>query len=118
MQRVEDELLAPIAARMPGDNRRPAGDHHLRDIALHQHRAVAVSGRHRVVVAVVTHQRACRNPGWFALAGLLGGWWPRLQGEKIAPQPLADALLMTAHPVIQPLQTALFEMRIEGGEAG
>ncbi len=118
MQRVEDELLALARARVPGDDLCPTGDHHLCDIALHQHRAVAIGGRHRVVVAVVAHQRQCRDPGRFAVAGLTGGRWPRLQGGKIAHQSLADAFLMAANPVIQPLQAALFEMRIEDLEAG
>jgi hypothetical protein len=33
-------------------------------------------------------------------------------------QPLADALGMTADPVIEPLEAALLEMRVELGEAG
>src|SRR3954465_4525985 len=97
MQRVEDELLALIGGRVPGDDRRPAGNHHLPDIAPHQYRAVAIGGRHRVVVAVVAHQRQCRDPGRFALASLIGGWWPRLQGGKITHQPLADTLVMAQY---------------------
>ena len=84
----------------------------------HQYRAMAIGGRYRVVVAVVAYQRQRRDPGRFAVAGLIDCWWPWLQGGKIAHQPLADALLMTANPMIQPFQTALFEMSIEGGKAG
>src|SRR3954447_20191535 len=85
---------------------------------LTHYRAMAIGGRHRVVIAVVAYQRQCRDPGRFAVAGLIGGWGSRLQRRKITHQPLADALVLAANPVIQPLQTALFEMFIECGEAG
>jgi hypothetical protein len=99
VQRVEDEVLARVRALVPGDHLRPAGDHHLLDIALHQHRAVAVGGRHRVVVALITHERERGDPGRPPVAGLIGHRWPRQQGSEVALQPLADALGMTADPI-------------------
>ena len=49
VQRVEDEVLALIGARMTRDLLGAAGDYHLVDIATDQHFAVAIGGRHRVV---------------------------------------------------------------------
>src|ERR1700732_540264 len=57
MQRVEDEVLALVGARMTGDHLGPAGDHHLMDVAADQNLAVAVGSRYRVVGAAIAHQR-------------------------------------------------------------
>ena len=57
MQRVEDEVLAFVGARMTGDHLGPAGDHHLVNVAADQDLAMAVGGRHRVVGAAIAHQR-------------------------------------------------------------
>src|SRR5947208_1244729 len=43
MQRVEDEVLALVGARMTGDHLGPAGDHHLLDIAADQEMARRVA---------------------------------------------------------------------------
>jgi hypothetical protein len=57
MQRVEDDVLALVGARMAGDHLGPAADHHLVDVAADQHVTMAVGGRHRVVGAAIAHQR-------------------------------------------------------------
>ena len=74
MQRVEDEVLALVGARMPGDHLGAAGDHHLVDIAADQNLAVAVGGRHRVVGAAIAHQRQRADPARLLLAGVVGRW--------------------------------------------
>jgi hypothetical protein len=89
VQRVEDEVLARVRALVPGDDLGPAGDHHLLDIALHQHRAVAVGGRHRVVVALVAHEGQRGDPCRPAVAGLIGHGWPWPQDGEVPLQPLA-----------------------------
>ena len=47
MQRVENEVLAFVGARMAGDHLCPAGDHDLLDVAADQNLAVPIGGRHR-----------------------------------------------------------------------
>jgi hypothetical protein len=116
--RVEDEVLAGVGALVLCDDLGAAGDHDLVDVAAHQHRAVAVGGRHRVVVAVVAHQGQRGDPPRPAVAGLVRYGRAHLQGGEVAHQPLADALGMAADPVIEPLEAALLEMRVELGEAG
>ena len=76
---------------MAGDHLGAAGDHHLVDVAAHQHLAVAVGRRHRVVVAPVAHQRQRADPGAAPLAGLVGDRGQRQQRGEVARQPLADA---------------------------
>ena len=43
VQRIEHEVLALVGARMPGDDLRAAGDHHLVHVAAHEHLAVPIS---------------------------------------------------------------------------
>ena len=95
-----------------------ADDDHLVDVAAHQHRAMAVGGRHRIVIALVAHERERGDPPRPAFAGLVRYRRSHLQGGEVAHQPLADGLGMTADPVIEPLEAALLETRIELGEAG
>ncbi len=72
MQRIEDEVLALIGAPMAGDHLGSAADDHFMDVATHQHLAMTIGDRHRVVVAAVAHQgeraHACAHP----LAGIVG----------------------------------------------
>ena len=103
---------------MPRDDLGPAGDQHLLDVAAHQHRTVAVGGRYRVVVAVVAHQRQGRDPPGLAVTCLIGRTRPRLQGGEVTLQPLADALGMAADAVVEPIEAAPLEMRIEGRKVG
>ena len=76
-----------------------------------------MGGRHRVVVALVAHERERGDPGRPAVAGVVGYRWPRQQGGEVALQPLANALGMAAQPVIQPVEAMLLEPRVELGEA-
>ena len=56
VQWVEDEVLALVGPGMTGDLVRCAGDYYFVDITAEQHLTMAIRGRHRVVVAAVTHQ--------------------------------------------------------------
>ena len=84
---------------MPGDDLGATGDHHLVDIAAHQHLAVAVGRRHRVVVEPVAHQRQRGDRRGHLLAGVVGRRQRRLERGKVALQPLADRLVMAAQTV-------------------
>ena len=103
---------------MPRDDLGATADDDLVDVAAHQHRAMAVGGRHRIVVALVAHERERGDPPRPAFAGLVRHGRAHLQSGEVAHQPLADALGMAADAVIEPLEAALLEMRIELGEAG
>ena len=116
MQGIEDDVLARIAALVPGDDLSTAGDDHLVDVAAHQHRAMAIGGRYRIVVALVAHERERGDPPRPAFVGLVRYGRAHLQSGEVADQPLADGLGLTADPVIEPLETALLEMRIESAK--
>ena len=95
-----------------------AGDYHLVDIAADQHFAVAIGGRHRVVIAAVAHQRQRADSRRSLLAGFIGSRRQRQQGGLISHQPLADRLSMTTQPVVQSTPAALQQLRVELSEAG
>src|SRR6185436_9742618 len=71
-----------------------------------------------IVVALVAYEGERGDPCRPAFAGLVRHGWARLQSGEVAPQPFADALGMAADAVIEPLEAALLEIRIELGEAG
>ena len=71
VSRLEDQFLPPVATPMPGDLLTPAHDHDVVDVAFHDHRPVAVGGRHRVVIAAVAHQRQRRDPRRALVAGVV-----------------------------------------------
>ena len=56
VQRVEDEVLAFVGAGMAGDHLGGAADEDLMDVTAHQHLAMAVGDRHRIIIAAVAHQ--------------------------------------------------------------
>lgn len=94
MDWVEDHVFALVAAHMAGNDLAPATDHHFADIAPDPHLLVAEADRHRVIVGPVTHQRLRRD----LPAGLVTGLERRrrqvLHRRQIAPQPLADRLVL------------------------
>ena len=48
MDGVVDEVVPLLGARMPGDDLRPAADHHLVHAAPHQHLPVSLAARLRI----------------------------------------------------------------------
>jgi hypothetical protein len=89
MQRVEDEVLALVGARMTGDHLGPAGDHHHMDIAADQYFAVREGGRHRVA-----HQQLRADPARLLLAGVIGRWRQGVERFQIPNQPFADRFVV------------------------
>lgn len=57
MQSMEDGALAPVAARVAGDDLAPAADDDLPDAAPRPVLLMAAGHRHRVIVAVPAHRR-------------------------------------------------------------
>ena len=92
VQRIEDQLLTPVAATMTGDLLTPADDHDDVHVALHHHVAVAVGGWHRVVVAAVAHQRQRRDPRRARVAGFIRDRRQRQQRGAVAREALPDRL--------------------------
>src|SRR3954465_835815 len=78
---------------------------------------MAISGRHRVVVAVVAHEREGGHARRPAITRIIGRRRQRLQRVQIALEALADALGVSPQPVIQPGQAALFEMGVQRRKA-
>ena len=117
MQRVEDKALAFIGARMTGDHRGSAGDHHLMDIAADYHFPVAIGGRYRVVGAAIAHQRLRADPSRLLFAGVIGCWRQVLEGRQIPRQALADCLVVTAQPIAEPAATTLEQLLVQRREA-
>src|SRR5712671_305892 len=112
MQRVEDEVLALVGARMTGDHLGPAGDHHLVDIAADQYLAVPEGGRHRVLGAAIAHQQGPpssrrRHRALAARRGTL----------QIPNQPFADRLVVTAQAIPEPALTTLEQLLIQRHQA-
>ena len=70
VQRIEDEVGAPVRSAMPGDLLAACGDHHLVDVALHDDLAMGVGDRHRVVVVAIPHERLARDPARPLIAGV------------------------------------------------
>src|SRR5689334_14945878 len=117
MQRVEDEVLALVGARMTGDHLGPAGDHHLVDIAADQYLAVPEGGRHRVVGAAIAHQQLRTDPACLLLAGVIGRWRQGVERLQIPNQPFADRLVVTAQPIPEPAPTTLEQLLVQRHQA-
>ena len=56
--------------------------------------------------------------GASALAGFVRHRRARLQDSKVVHQPLADALGLTTDTVVEPIEAALLQLRIERSEIG
>ena len=96
---------------------RAAADHDLVDVAAHQHLAVAIGGRHRVVVAVAHEcQRGDPRGRWSQASKAAAGRAARRGKSRSAAR--RCVCVMTAHPG-QPLDRQhCLEMRVELREAG
>src|SRR5690554_1993597 len=99
MQRIEDNLLALIAARMTGNDLPAAADHHRVDIVTNPNVLVAEGDRNGVVVGPVAHQRLRGDPTAGLVAGLERRCRQRAHRRQIALHPLADRLALAAQPV-------------------
>src|SRR3712207_4656977 len=78
---------------------------------------MAISGWHRVVVAVIAHEREGGHARSSAITRIIGRRRQRLQRLQIALQALTNALGVPPQSVIQPGQTALFEMGVQRRKA-
>lgn len=68
---IEDQLFALVAASMPGDPLGAATDDHVIDVGFHQHLAMAVARRNRVVVGLIARQRQRAHPRRSFVASLV-----------------------------------------------
>lgn len=107
MQRVEHEVLAFVGTRVARDLFAGPGDYHFMDVTADQHLAMTKRGRHRVVVAAITHQRQRANPRRLLFARLIGNPGQRQEGLAVADQPLADGVIVTAEPIVQTTSAVL-----------
>src|SRR5271167_164251 len=87
------------------------------DVTTHKHIAVTVGRRHRVVVEPVTHQRQRGDARGNLLAGVVRRRQWRLEGGKVALQPLADRSVLAAQAVSHSTTAAFQQMRVQRLEA-
>ena len=98
---------------MLGDELRPATDHHLIHVALHQHVAVPVGHRYRVVVGPVADQRQRTHSASLLVAGVVGCRRQGQQGLQVPLHPLPNSLCMAAELGVHPLQAAPLQVGVE-----
>jgi hypothetical protein len=113
VQRIEDQFLALVAARVPGDDFTAAADRDVIHIALHQHFAVSIRGWRRVVVGAVANQRQRVDPRHLLLAGFMGRRGQRQQHCPVPFKALADRLLVPAQPPLPPLAAIFFQVHVQ-----
>jgi hypothetical protein len=101
---------------MTGDHLGSTGDHHVVDIAADHYFTVAIGGRHRVVSAVIAHQRLRADPAGLLLASVRGCWRQPLEYRQIPHQALADRLVVTAQPLGEPAATTLEQLLVQRRE--
>ena len=77
---------------MAGDDLGPAADDHPVHVAPHQHVAVPVGHRRRVVVGPVPQQRQGTDPARLLLTGVVGCCRRGQQGLQVPFHPLTYAL--------------------------
>ena len=99
---------------MTGDHLGPAADDHLINVAFHQHVAVSIGHRHRVVVGSVPDQGQGTHPARLLIAGVVCYRRQRQQGLQVQLHPLSDGLIMSSEPGVHPLQAALLQVGIQG----
>src|ERR1700724_3152746 len=87
------------------------------DVTAHEHIAVTVARRHRVVVEPIAHQRQRGDTRRELLAGVVRRRRQRLEGGKIALQPLPDRPMMAAQTVRHSTAAAFQKMGVQRLEA-
>src|SRR5262252_453345 len=86
-------------------------------VTAHNNITVAVSRRHRVVVAPVAHERQRGDTRRQLLAGVVGRWKRLRKGCQIALKSVANCLVVAAQAIPQALSAAVEKMDVEGFEA-
>lgn len=95
---------------MPRDDLAGVADHHRIHVPFHLDLAMAIAGRHGVVVAAVTHQADRAHPARPLIAGIKGNRGKRTAGHQVLGQPLVNGLAVAAQnlaPALQTRQTAV-----------
>src|ERR1700732_1008715 len=80
------------------------------DVTAHEHIAVTVARRHRVVVEPIAHQRKRGDTRRDLLAGVVRRGRQRLEGGKVTRQPLTDRPAMAAQTVRHSTAAAFEQM--------
>ena len=114
MQRIEDQLLAFVAAPMPGDLFAAAADDHLIDVSSQQYFAVAVARRNRVVVGPIAHQRQRRHPRRALVASVIPDSRQRQKRLAVALETLTDRFRVSPQAPSTVLAALRFEVFVEG----
>ena len=102
---------------MPRDDVGAAGDRHLMDVTADQHLAVTVGGRYRVIIAAVAHQGQRADPARLLVAGVVRRRRQGLEGRKVAYQPFADRLGVTAQSIAEPPAAVVNQLGVERRKA-
>ncbi len=114
MQRIEDEVLAGVGAPVAGDLLAAADDLHPVDIAANHHLAVAIGGRHRVIVAAITHQRERADPTRSLVARLVRHCGQLEQRRLISlARRAADRCVVPTQPISEAAAAEGFELRVQ-----
>src|SRR5580704_17126088 len=87
------------------------------DVTAHERIAVTVARWHRVVVEPIAHQRQRGDTRRELLAGVVRRKRQRLEGGKIALQPLPDRPMMAAQTVRHSMAAAFQQMGVQRLEA-
>ena len=90
---------------MARDDLAGVGDHHRIHVPLHLDLAMAIAGRHGVVVAAVTHQADRAHPARPLITGIEGNRGKRPAGRHVLGQPLVNGLAVAAQNLAPALQT-------------
>ncbi len=113
MTRLENEVVAGVAARMTGDLDAVAENDDLVDEALHQHVAKPVARRDRIVVRAIANERQGRDLRRAFVAGLERRRGKLPQGRSVGDKPLADRLFMPAGAFVLAGETTLRELGVQ-----
>lgn len=92
VQWIKHEVAALIGALVPRDDLAGVADHHRIHVPFHLDLAMAIAGRHGVVVAAVTHQADRAHPARPLIAGIKGNRGKRTAGHQVLGQPLVNGL--------------------------
>src|SRR5450756_864414 len=87
------------------------------DVTAHKHIAVAVDRRHRVVVEPIAHQRQRGDARANLLASIVRHRQRRLEGGKVALQPLADCPITATQTIAHSTAAAFQQIGVQRLEA-